>query len=157
MAVIAAVLSAVALLVLLIWGIRRLLNKNNVTGGVIRRISDEEKKYMGSSSFPALGPGVSARFQVTPAPAGVVTEAADAVWSSSDQANFPAVMDPTDPTGNTCDVAIPAGETTTEEVTLTWTYANADGTSATASAVFDLVGGTVSPVDVTGGTIARIA
>ncbi len=109
------------------------------------------------TSFPPLGPGVSAKFQVTPAPAGVVTVAADTAWSSSDAVNFPAVMDPADATGCTADVAIPAAETETEEVTLTWTYTNADGTKATASAVFDLVGGVVTPVDVTGGTIARIA
>ena len=108
-------------------------------------------------SLPPLGPGVTAKFQVTPAPAGVVTEAANAAWSSSDEDNFPAVMDSTDPTGNTADVTIPTAETETEEVVLTWTYTNADGTAATATAVFYLIGGTVTPVDVTGGTIARIA
>lgn len=128
------------------------LHFQRVTGGSIRRIG-----ILMGTSLPPLGPGVAAKFQVTPAPAGVVTEAANAAWSSSDETNFPAVMDSTDPTGNTADVTIPTTETETEEVTLTWTYTNADGTTATASAVFDLVGGTVAPVDVTGGTIARIA
>ena len=135
--------------------IEHLLNLHfeHVTGGTIRRIGNPHM----ATSFPPLGPGVAAKFQVTPAPAGVVTEAANAAWSSSDETNFPAVMDPSDPTGCTADVTIPAAETETEAVTLTWTYTNADSTIATASAEFDLVGGTVAPVDVTGGTIARIA
>ncbi len=135
--------------------IERLLRShfNQVTGGSIRRIGNSTM----ATSFPPLGPGVAAMFEVTPAPAGVVTEAANAAWSSSDSVNFPAVIDPADSTGNTCDVTIPAAETETESVTLTWTYTNADGTTATASADFDLVGGVVTPVDVTGGTIARIA
>ena len=133
--------------------LHRLFHLRDVTGGRIRQIGRCDM----STSFPPLGPGVTAKFQVTPAPAGVVTVAADTSWSSSDQTNFPVVMDPTDATGCTADVTIPAGETETEEVTLTWTYTNADGTTATASATFDLVGGTVTPVDVTGGMIARIA
>jgi hypothetical protein len=132
---------------------RRLPNPNQVTGGAIRRIGENSM----STTFPTLGPGVSAKFQVTWQPAGVATLSADTSWSSSDETNFPAVIDPTDPTGTTADVTIPVGETATENVTLTVEYDNADGTTASASAVFDLVSGTVAPVDVTGGTIARIA
>jgi hypothetical protein len=131
----------------------RVSNQTPVTGGEIRRIGNIA---MGTT-LPTLGPGVTATFEVTPTPAGVVTIAKNAVWSSSDPANFPAVQDPTDTTGNTADVTIPQSDTGTENVTLTWTYTNADGTVATASAVFDLVGGTVAAVDVTGGTIARIS
>ena len=135
----------------------RELNSHNVTGGTIRRIGDSPM----STSFPTLGPGVTAKFQVTPTEAsGVVDEstlAAQTAWTSSDPTNFPVVTDPTDPSGDTADVTIPQAETTTETVTLTWTYTNADGTTATASASFDLVGGVVTPVDVTGGTIERIA
>lgn len=130
-----------------------LLNRNDVTGGVIRRIGDSQ---MNTNALPVLGPGVSAKFQVTPEPAGVVTLAADTTWTSSDPTNFPAVMDPSDPTGTTCDVTIPESETTTEGIILTWGYANPDGVTASASAEFDIVGGVVTPVDVTGGTIARI-
>ncbi len=133
---------------------------NRVTGGVITRIPTGEAISMSSPTFPVLGPGVTAKFQVAWTANGAAdpnTVAADTAWSSSDPANFPAVIDPTDPTGTTADVTIPDGETTTEEVTLTVVYTNADGTTATASAVFDLVGGTVQPVDVTAGTITRIA
>ena len=60
--------------------IERLLNSHfqHVTGGSIRRIGTPFMSTTTTPSLPPLGPGVTAKFQVTPAPAGVVTEAANA-------------------------------------------------------------------------------
>ena len=143
---------------------RHVFHPHDATGGVIHRIPNDGESQMetrDASSLPPLGPGVTAKFQVTPTETdGVVDEntlAAQTAWTSSDPANFPPVLDPTDPTGDTVDVTIPESEDVTEEVTLTWTYTNADTTTATASATFNIVTGVVTPVDVTGGTINRIA
>jgi hypothetical protein len=132
----------------------------DATGGVIREIEQQGETIMGTT-FPPLGPGVSAKFQVTWTEAGGVVDtetlAAQTAWTSSDPTNFPAVMDPADPTGTTVDVAIPATENATEEVTLSVQYNNADGTSAVATATYNLTSGVVTQADVTAGTLARIA
>ena len=134
----------------------------NVTGGEIREISAiQQGENLMATAFPTLGPGVSAKFQVTWTEAdGTVdasTVAAQTTWTSSDPTNFPAVMDPADPTGTTVDVAIPETENVAEEVTLTVVYANADGTSATVEATYNLASGVVTQPDVTSGTLNRIA
>ena len=105
--------------------------------------------------FPVLGPGVSAKFQVTPLPLGVVTDIKNAAWTSSDDVNFPVVLDVSDATGLTATVTIPATENAPKSVTLTWTYTNADGSIAIAYGTFDLTGTT--SVNVTTGYITRIA
>ena len=109
----------------------------------------------------SITPGNSPQFQVTPTwatppAAGVTTLAAQAAVTSSDTTNFPVTLNSDDPTGTTftanlpASAVIPAGG---EEITITWTYTNADGTVATVT-------GTVTEEgivdDVTGGTFAQI-
>lgn len=125
------------------------LQFNRVLGGVMTQIGDP---------MLPIQPGNTVKFLVTPTFSGdpFVLLAAQAAISSSDPTNFPAVLDPTDPTGATFEAAIPADAvipTGTEAVVITWTYTNADSTVATVT-------GTVTENgivdDVTGGTFAQV-
>jgi hypothetical protein len=129
------------------------LNKtdNRIVGGSFRQI--------GNPMLP-IQPGNSPQFQVTPTwatpPAdGVTTKLAQASVTSSDPVNFPVALNGDDPTGLTFTAAIPATAVPTggnEAITVTWSYENADGTTATVT-------GTVTEIgivdDVTGGTFAQ--
>lgn len=118
---------------------------NRITGGVIARFGDR---------MLPIAPGNSPQFQVTPTPAGVPTLAAQTSWTVTGTSGATATINADDSTGSTVTVAIPEGATTPFSDTLTWTYTNADGTTATAST--PLVDSTQPVVDVTGGTIAQI-
>lgn len=119
---------------------------NRVTGGVIARFGD---------CMLPLAPGNSPQFQVTVEPAGAVTLAAQASFSSSDPVNAPWTANPDDSTGTIGTLAI--GENApTEAIMLTWVYTNEDGTTATVTAEVDITAGTVASVDITGGTINQI-
>lgn len=133
--------------------IHLLLNrtKYTVTGGFILRVGD---------LMVQISPGNSPKFQVTPAFSGVpfTLDGSKAAIESSDAVNFPVALDlDSDPQGLTFVAAIPADAQPvggSEDVVITWTYTNLDGTVATVT-------GTVTEVgivdDVTGGTFAQIA
>jgi hypothetical protein len=130
--------------------IRQQLTPSTLTGGTFRQI--------GSLMVP-IQPGNTPVFQVTPTFSGApfTTTAADAAVSSSDPTNFPVELVPSDATGLTFQAPIPTTATPTggsEAITVTWTYTNTDGTTATVT-------GTVTELgivdDVTGGTFAQIA
>ena len=107
-----------------------------------------------------IQPGQTVKFLVTPTFSGApfALVGAQASVTSSDPTNFPVSIDLTDdPTGATFESAIPATAVPvggSEPVTVTWTYTNTDGTTATVT-------GTVTEIgivdDVTGGTFAQIA
>lgn len=124
---------------------------NRVTGGVIARIGD---------CMLPIEPGSSPQFQVTPTfdqPSGGTTLAAQASWAVTGTSGATATINSDDPTGNTVTVAIPEGAAIPFSDTLTWTYTNTDGSTATAST--PLVDSTQPPppaANVTGGTIAQI-
>ena len=121
---------------------------NRVLGGVMTQIGDP---------MLSIQPGNTVKFLVTPTFSGVAFAllAANAAIESSDTTNFPVTLDPADPTGATFESAIPADATPVggaEDITITWTYTNTDGTKA-------VVTGTVTEDgivdDVTGGTFAQ--
>jgi hypothetical protein len=129
-----------------------LLNKahDNVTGGHISQ--------QGEPPMLPIAPGNTPKFLVTPTFSGApfALLAAQASVSSSDPTNFPVALDPTDPTGATFEAPIPSSAvipTGGEAITVTWTYTNADGTTAEVT-------GTVTEEgivdDVTGGTFAQV-
>jgi hypothetical protein len=131
--------------------LRKDQSHDNVEGGSITRIGD---------SMNQIAPGSTVKFLVTPTFSGApfALNGAQAAVTSSDPANFPVSLDLAgDPTGATFESVIPATATPTggsEDITVTWTYTNADGHVATVS-------GTVTEVgivdDVTGGTFAQVA
>jgi hypothetical protein len=57
-------------------------------------------------------------------------QAAQAEWQTSDEVNFPAIQDPSDPTGCTASVTCPPEPTATSSLTLMWLYVNDDGAPA---------------------------
>ena len=125
---------------------------NRILGGVMSQVGD-------SMSLAAIQPGQTPVFQVTPTFSGApfTTVAAQAAVTSSDATNFPVTLVSTDPTGLTFEAPIPATATPTggsEPITITWTYTNTDGTTATVTGTVTESGITD---DVTGGTFAQIA
>ena len=132
--------------------IRRELKPSTVTGGSFRQI--------GTPMLP-ITPGNSPQFAVTPTFSGapLTTAAAQAAVASSDPANFPVALNPSDPTGLTFTAAIPVTATPTggsESITVTWTYRNPDGTVATVTGTVTETGIVTAPDDVVGGTISQI-
>jgi hypothetical protein len=128
---------------------------DRVLGGVMTQIGEPD---MATGTLLSIAPGNTPKFAVSPAFSGAAftTNAAQASVVSSDTVNFPAVLDPTDPTGLTVDVAIPVGATLEDGVTISWGYTNTDGTQATpVVGTYNIVTGTFD--DVTGGTITQIA
>jgi hypothetical protein len=123
---------------------------NRVLGGVMTQIGDP---------MNPIQPGNTVKFLVTPTFSGAAFAlvAAQAAIASSDNTNFPVSLDPADPTGATFEsvisgsAVIPTGG---EAVTVTWTYTNTDGTTATVT-------GTVTEEgivdDVTGGTFTQVS
>lgn len=94
-----------------------------------------------------LAAGQTATFSTTPIPAGTTPDPTKIVWSSSDTAHCPVVVNPDDPTGLSANVtfadATPAGL----NFVLTIEYTNPDGTTASQPNTFV----TVAPVlDITG-------
>ena len=126
-----------------------------ITGGKLRQIGE---------TMLSITPGNTPKFQVTPTFAGnpFAPVAANASVVSSDPANFPVVLDTTDATGLTFDAPIPAGATPTggsEEITVTWTYTNTDGTLGVVTGIVTESGLLVPPPvpgTITGGTFAQV-
>ena len=128
----------------------RILNRqfNRVLGGVMTQIRTDP--------MLTITPGNSPQFQVTPAFSGIpfALVAASASVTSSDTDNFPVALSPTDPSIIIATIpatATPVGDA--EEITVTWTYKNIDGTTATVTGTVTEDGITD---DVTGGTFAQI-
>lgn len=125
-----------------------MLKHNEVTGGTMFRVGDP---------MNPIQAGNIVKFQVTPTFSGdaFVLDGAKAAIASSDAVNFPVALDPTDAEGRTFVADLTAVTIKVpEDVTVTWTYVNADGIVAT-------VAGTVTELgivdDVNGGTFAQIA
>jgi hypothetical protein len=120
---------------------------NRILGGVMSQLGDP---------MNPIQPGQSLKFQVTPTFSGeaFALDPAKTAVVSSDPTNFPAVLDSADPSIINVDIpkdAQPTGGS--EAITVTWTYTNTDGTTATVTgSVTEL--GIVD--DVTGGTFAQI-
>lgn len=124
---------------------------DNVVGGSITRTGD---------TMNPIAAGNTVKFLVTPTFSGAAFAlvGAQASITSSDPDNFPVSIDLTDdPTGATFESVIPSTATPvggSEAITVTWTYTNTDGTTATVT-------GSVTEVgivdDVTGGTFAQVA
>lgn len=128
----------------------RSLTKHRVLGGVMTQVR--------TSPMVLIAPGSSPKFGVTPLPVDVVTVAAQTAWTSSDPINAPVTVDASDATGLTATVALSESIAVGSEVTLLWTYTNADGTTAAVTGTFPVVAVATPPVtDVTGGTMAQIA
>ena len=135
--------------------ILRHLNRghDDLVGGSLAQIPEG-----GSMSLVPIQPGQTPVFQVTPTFSGApfTTAAAQAAVTSSDAANFPVELVPTDPTGLTFQAPIPATATPTggdEAITVTWTYTNLDNSVATVTGTVTESGITD---DVTGGSFAQI-
>ena len=101
-----------------------------------------------------IAPGFSPVFTATPAPAGNVLNPAQPVptWASSDTTDAPVSVDST---GLVATVAIPPTAVVGTSVTLTVSYTNADGTTATGSTAITIVA--APPMDITSFTIAQTA
>lgn len=97
-----------------------------------------------------LSAGNTATFSTTPLPANAVPTPSGIQWSSSDTTNAPVVVNPNDPSGLSANVTFPAGVAAGVSFTLTISYTNSDGTTATQSGSFTTVA--PPPTDVTGFT-----
>lgn len=146
--------------------LRELHELNHQLKYVVQLLRDRQHIVTGGHMFRTgdvmvpIAPGNSPKFQVTPLFSGAAftLDGTKASVSSSDAVNFPVSIDLTDDAQGTTFVAVipadaqPIGGS--EAITITWTYTNLDGTTATVT-------GTVTEVgivdDVTGGTFAQIA
>lgn len=121
--------------------LREILNvlRHNITSGTISQ----------GDPMQLATPGSTLGFTVTPAPADatIITDAS--VWTSSDPTNAPV-------TGNglSASVTLAANAPVGGTFTLTWTYTNADGTTATTTITETVV---APVIDVTGGDIEQTA
>lgn len=129
----------------------RALTHNRVLGGVMSQVR--------TSPMQLIAPGSSPQFGVTPTPAGVVTQAANTTWTSSDPTNAPVTIDASDPTGLTATVNLGTAAVVGSDLTLTWSYKNpSDGTVVNVVGVFPVVAAAPPPpTDVTGGTMVQTA
>lgn len=109
------------------------------------------------STMVPLAAGQTATFATTPIPStSVPNPAALPVWSSSDSTNAPVVAVSTDSTGLSATVTFPSTVVAGVVFSLTITYTNSDGTTATQTDQFT----TVAPPspDITGfAPIAQVA
>jgi hypothetical protein len=110
-------------------------------------------------TFPQLQPGTTATFQVSPTFSGspFALDLSKVAVTSSDTTNFPVAIAPDDTTGTIIQAVIPANAAPlngSEEITITWSYTNADGVEATVT-------GTVTEIgivdDVTGGAFTLLS
>ena len=129
-----------------------LKEQSKVTGGTISRTED--------TSMLSISPGNSPQFLVTPTFSGTAFSllAASASVTSSDTTNFPVTLNTEDPQGTLFTAAIPAGATVptgSEQITITWTYRNVDGSVATVTAVVTETGLSTQS-NVVGGTINQV-
>lgn len=98
----------------------------------------------------SFAPGYSPEFQIVVAPTNATTVPTGFALVSSDPTNVIATQNLTaDPTGSTFTVTIVSGASVGEIVTLTATYTNADGTSATLSITETVVAPPPPSIDVT--------
>lgn len=121
--------------------IRQIL-QHNIQGGRIRRIGD---------TMTPINPGSAPQYAVTVTPADATFIASDSVWTTSDETNAP--ITPSDD-GKSVVVNIPSTAPLGSTFVITWSYTNADGTTATAAVTETIV---APVVDVTGGTVAQAA
>lgn len=129
---------------------------SSVIGGTFTQIGDPDTM----ADLVPIQPGQSPKFQVTPAFSGApfTLDGTKAAIATSDPTNAPAALDLTDdPAGTTFVINLtanvnigPGGEV----ITVTWTYVNADGTTATVTGTIT-ENGIVD--DVTGGTFSQVA
>lgn len=131
---------------------------DDVTGGYLTRIQGDSDMSDGTV-FPTLTPGTKATFQVAPTFSGAPfqLDLSKIGVTSSDVVNFPVAIDPTDPTGTIIVADIPASAAPvdgSEDITIDWSYTNADGIEIHIT-------GTVTELgivdDVTGGTFTRLS
>ena len=101
-----------------------------------------------------IAPGFSPVFTATPQPAGNVLNPAQPVpsWTSSDPTNAPVSVDST---GLVATVAIPSTAVVGTAFTLTVSYTNADGTTATGSFAGTIVA--PPPMDISSFTVEQTA
>lgn len=95
-----------------------------------------------------LAAGQTAIFATTPIPSTSVPVPASLVWTSSDTTNAPVTPNAADPSGLSIQVVFPPTVAAGVTFTLTLTYTNTDGTTATQANEFT----TVAPAspDITG-------
>lgn len=128
--------------------VRSLVTSHRVLGGVMSN----------HNPMNPIAPGNTITLAVTPLPAGVVTAAAQAQWASSDPVNAPVTPVASDETGLTATVTLGPDAVVGSELDVTWTYTNADGSTAVVQGNFPIVAPPPPPVtDVTGGTMAQVA
>lgn len=95
---------------------------------------------------PAIGNTLGYKASVVPSNA--VTTPSEVAWTSSDSTNAPVTQDSADTTGLSASVTIGSGATVGENVTITATVTNPDGTTAAGSASFVVVSPDVTAVTV---------
>jgi hypothetical protein len=123
-------------------------HKPNVTGVKIHQIGNP-------MALLAIAPGNSPQFQATVTPTGAATVAAQGVWASSDSVNAPVTQNTSDATGLTATVNIPTSAVAGTAFTLSFTYTNADGTSAVGDLGL-VIASSGTATNVTGVSIAQI-
>jgi hypothetical protein len=102
-------------------------------------------------SMVPLAAGQTAIFGTTPIPSTSIPTPGSLVWASSDTINAPVSPNPADPTGLTCLVTFPSGLPAGDSFSLSLTYTNADGTTATQTNGFTtVVAPPPPPSDITG-------
>jgi hypothetical protein len=102
------------------------------------------------TTMVALAPGQTATFSTTPIPSTSVPVAANIVWTSSDTTNAPVSPNSADTTGLSTIVVFPTTAVVGTTFSLTVSYANSDGTTATQTNSFTIVA--APPADITGFT-----
>ena len=106
------------------------------------------------TTMQPIAPGFSPVFTATPQPAGNVLNPAQPVpsWTSSDPTNAPVSVDST---GLVATVAVPATAVVGTSFTLSISYTNADGTTATGSFAGMIVA--PPPMDISSFTVEQTA
>ena len=106
------------------------------------------------TTMQPIAPGFSPVFTATPQPAGNVLNPAQPVpsWTSSDPTNAPVSVDST---GLVATVAIPSTAVVGTSFTLSISYTNADGTTATGSFAGMIVA--PPPMDISSFTVEQTA
>ena len=99
-------------------------------------------------SMVPLAAGQTATFSTTPIPSDASPIAANLIWSSSDTVNAPVSPNSADTTGLSTLVVFPSTVVAGATFSLTLSYTNSDGTTATQTNSFTTVA--PAPADVTG-------
>jgi hypothetical protein len=104
----------------------------------------------GDTTMVPLAAGSTATFSTTPIPSTSVPDPSKIVWSSSDPVNAPVSANAADATGLSVNVTFPSTTPAGLVFSLTVSYTNADGTTATETDSFTTVA--PAPSDITGFT-----